>query len=219
MKRTAAVSRNTGREVTQPSCCVVNRGWLLHILSPILPGGRRGRKGASLSGCWPPCLPAPPPASLATSLPLGSACCVATAGSALGRWGPCPALLNQQCSTFLAENKVSKQFKNIIQRRAPRLDSYEWQGVWDSMGKCLEREETPTKKGKEEEVDEAGYSEAEASQEEEEEEAELINEVVATRFLSLSELRVMQKDFSHRPDEHIVTWLLQCWDNGASSLE
>ena len=34
-------------------------------------------------------------------------------------------------------SKVSKQFKNIIQRSAPRLDSYEWQGVWDSMGKCL----------------------------------------------------------------------------------
>ncbi|KAK4833064.1 hypothetical protein QYF61_027726 [Mycteria americana] len=36
-------------------------------------------------------------------------------------------------------SKISKQFKNIIQRSAPRLDSYEWQGVWDSMGKCLGR--------------------------------------------------------------------------------
>ncbi|KAK4810672.1 hypothetical protein QYF61_007472 [Mycteria americana] len=35
--------------------------------------------------------------------------------------------------------EVSKQFKNIIQRSAPRPDSYEWQGVWDSMGKCLGR--------------------------------------------------------------------------------
>ncbi|KAK4811246.1 hypothetical protein QYF61_022143 [Mycteria americana] len=34
---------------------------------------------------------------------------------------------------------VSKEFKNIIQRSAPRPDSYEWQGVWDSMGKCLGR--------------------------------------------------------------------------------
>ncbi|KAK4810743.1 hypothetical protein QYF61_007717 [Mycteria americana] len=33
--------------------------------------------------------------------------------------------------------RVSKQLKNIIQRSAPRLDSYEWQGVWNSMGKCL----------------------------------------------------------------------------------
>ncbi|KAK4831865.1 hypothetical protein QYF61_019693 [Mycteria americana] len=32
---------------------------------------------------------------------------------------------------------VSKQFKKIIQRSAPRPDSYEWQGVWDSMGKYL----------------------------------------------------------------------------------
>jgi len=29
----------------------------------------------------------------------------------------------------------------------------------------------------------------------------------------------MRKDFSHHPGEHIVTWLLWCWDNGASSLE
>lgn len=29
----------------------------------------------------------------------------------------------------------------------------------------------------------------------------------------------MQKDFSHRPDKHIVTRLLQCWDNGANSLD
>ncbi|GAB0209563.1 hypothetical protein GRJ2_003422000 [Grus japonensis] len=29
----------------------------------------------------------------------------------------------------------------------------------------------------------------------------------------------MWKDFSRLPGEHIVTWLLQCWDNRASSLE
>ncbi|KAK4825908.1 LOW QUALITY PROTEIN: hypothetical protein QYF61_003403 [Mycteria americana] len=38
---------------------------------------------------------------------------------------------------YKATLQVNKQFKNIIQRSAPRLDSYEWQGVWDSMGKCL----------------------------------------------------------------------------------
>ncbi|GAB0203754.1 erbin-like [Grus japonensis] len=53
----------------------------------------------------------------------------------------------------------------------------------------------------------------------EEEEAEPLNEVVTNQSLSLSELRDMQKDFSHRPGEQIVTWLLPCWDNGASSLE
>jgi len=37
--------------------------------------------------------------------------------------------------------------------------------------------------------------------------------------LSLSELQDMRKDFSCQPGEHIVTWLLQCWENGASSLE
>jgi len=29
----------------------------------------------------------------------------------------------------------------------------------------------------------------------------------------------MRKDFSRHPGEHIVIWLLWCWDNGASSLE
>ena len=29
----------------------------------------------------------------------------------------------------------------------------------------------------------------------------------------------MQKNFSRLPGKHIVTWLLQCWDSGASSLE
>ncbi|KAK4815129.1 hypothetical protein QYF61_017404 [Mycteria americana] len=50
-------------------------------------------------------------------------------------------------------------------------------------------------------------------------EEELINETVTTRSPSLSELRDMQKDFSCHPGKHIVTWLLRCWDNGASSLE
>jgi len=42
---------------------------------------------------------------------------------------------------------------------------------------------------------------------------------IITRSLSLSKLRDMRKDFSHHPGEHIVTWLLRCWDNGTSSLE
>ncbi|KAM6376437.1 uncharacterized protein FN964_002095 [Alca torda] len=42
---------------------------------------------------------------------------------------------------------------------------------------------------------------------------------IITRSLSLSELRDMRKDFSRLSGEHIVTWLLRCRDNGASSLE
>ncbi|KAK4823738.1 hypothetical protein QYF61_006007 [Mycteria americana] len=33
--------------------------------------------------------------------------------------------------------KLKQLFKNTTQRRASRLDSYEWQGMWDSMGKYL----------------------------------------------------------------------------------
>ncbi|KAK4831213.1 hypothetical protein QYF61_016050 [Mycteria americana] len=57
------------------------------------------------------------------------------------------------------------------------------------------------------------------SQGEEEEEEELVDEIKTTQSLSLSELRDTRKDFSHCPGRHIVTWLLQYWDNGASSLE
>ncbi|KAK4813534.1 hypothetical protein QYF61_009577 [Mycteria americana] len=57
------------------------------------------------------------------------------------------------------------------------------------------------------------------SQGEEEEEEELVNETETTRSLSLSELRDTRKDFSRCPGEHVVTWLLRRWDNGASSLE
>ncbi|KAK4811163.1 hypothetical protein QYF61_019794 [Mycteria americana] len=58
-----------------------------------------------------------------------------------------------------------------------------------------------------------------SSQGEEEEEEEVVNETETTRSLSLSELRDMQKIFSCCPGKHIVTWLLRCWDNRASSLE
>jgi len=42
---------------------------------------------------------------------------------------------------------------------------------------------------------------------------------IITRSLSLGKMRDMQKDFSRHTGEHIVTCLLRCWDNGASSLE
>lgn len=40
-----------------------------------------------------------------------------------------------------------------------------------------------------------------------------------TQSLFLSELRDIHKYFSCCPDEHITTWLLWCWNNGASGLE
>jgi len=42
---------------------------------------------------------------------------------------------------------------------------------------------------------------------------------IITQSVSLSELRDMQTAFSCHPGEHIVSWLLWCWDNGARSLE
>ncbi|KAK4810684.1 hypothetical protein QYF61_007484 [Mycteria americana] len=72
---------------------------------------------------------------------------------------------------------------------------------WKRKSACLERE-----------GERAGPSQGE-------EEEELVDEMETTQSLSLSELEDMRKDFSRRPGEHVVTWLLRCWDSGASSLE
>jgi len=39
--------------------------------------------------------------------------------------------------------RAKQLIKNIAQRSAPRLVSYEWQDVWDSMGKCLGQSAPP----------------------------------------------------------------------------
>ncbi|XP_061872974.1 uncharacterized protein LOC133628607 [Colius striatus] len=52
------------------------------------------------------------------------------------------------------------------------------------------------------------------SQREEELEPEIIS-----WSLSLSELRDVRKDYSCHPGEHIITWMLRCWENGAHSLD
>lgn len=108
--------------------------------------------------------------------------------------------LNQRTSLCLYQSPLHTKWKN-------RCESAH-----------LVRDKTPTKKGKEE-LDETGYSETRLSWEQEEEEAEFINTAVTTQSLSSGELQDMQKDFSCHPVEHIVTWLLWCWDEGASSLE
>ncbi|KAK4814671.1 hypothetical protein QYF61_024978 [Mycteria americana] len=56
--------------------------------------------------------------------------------SAMGLQGPCEERAGLPRAAHGLFQQISKQFKNIIQRSSP---SYEWQGVWDSMGKCLGR--------------------------------------------------------------------------------
>lgn len=66
-------------------------------------------------------------------------------------------------------------------------------------------------------MDDAGYPKAGPPWKQGEEESDTINEAVNTQSLSLGELWDMQKDFSHCPREHSVTWMLWCWDNRAGS--
>lgn len=51
------------------------------------------------------------------------------------------------------------------------------------------------------------------------EQEEKAEQEVTSTSISLSELQDMQNHISHHPGEDIVTWLLQCWENGAGSLK
>jgi len=46
-------------------------------------------------------------------------------------------LLSYLLNGFWVSFRVKQVVKNIVQRPALGLDSYEWLGVWDSMGRCL----------------------------------------------------------------------------------
>ena len=78
--------------------------------------------------------------------------------------------------------------------------------------------ETSLKREQEKESEEAACSAAEQSEELGEEQIEIINETETTQPLFLSELQVMQKDFFQQ-GKRILSWLLWCWDIGASSQE
>ena len=95
----------------------------------------------------------------------------------------------------------------------PTVKSKQWK--WRSA-RLVREEAFPKKEG---EGEKAGTSKAESSQKQQEEEMEIIKESETTRSLSLSELREIQKDYGQRPGEHILTWLLQCWDAGANSQQ
>lgn len=65
-----------------------------------------------------------------------------------------------------------------------------------------------------------GYSAvAGPSNKREDEEEGIIKASIPTRGLSQRELRDTRKKFGCCPGEHLVTWLLQCWDTAANSLE
>ena len=42
--------------------------------------------------------------------------------------------------------------------------------------------------------------------------------ITVRRPLKMSEIISSRKEFERRPNETVVTWLLRCWDSGASSL-
>jgi len=88
---------------------------------------------------------------------------------------------------------------------------------WKRKSARLVREEGSPKE--EEEGEMAGTSKAGPSQKQQEDETEIIKESEITRSLSLSEMREIRKDYGRRPGEHILTWLLRCWDAGANSLQ
>ncbi|XP_071892181.1 uncharacterized protein [Anas platyrhynchos] len=88
---------------------------------------------------------------------------------------------------------------------------------WKRKSARLVREEAFAKEEGEEKK--AGSSKAVTSQHHQGGETKLIDESETTRSLSLSELQEIRKDFSRHPGEHILTWLLRCWDTGANSQQ
>lgn len=80
---------------------------------------------------------------------------------------------------------------------------------WMKKSGLLESGGTPTETGEEEEV-QAGYCKVTGtSEEQEDKEEDIIQASIATQSLSQDEIQDMQKDFSHRPGEHLVTSLLR----------
>ena len=96
---------------------------------------------------------------------------------------------------------------------APVVKTKQWKR---RSGRLVREEAPPTDEGEEEK---ASSSKAALSWQHHKGETEIIDESETTRSLSLSELRELRKDFSRHPGEHILTWLLRCWDSGANTQQ
>ena len=57
---------------------------------------------------------------------------------------------------------------------------------------------------------------AKPKREDDEDEEDIVT--ITTRRLTVTEIQGLRKDFAWHPNELTVTWLLQCWDNGANSV-
>nr|XP_013053966.2 uncharacterized protein LOC106047159 [Anser cygnoides] len=84
----------------------------------------------------------------------------------------------------------------------------------EESAQLVRNEAASPKREQEEGSEEESCSEAEQWEEQEGDETEM-SDSETTRYLSLRELRYIREDFRRFPGEHIVTWLLRCWDTGA----
>ena len=100
---------------------------------------------------------------------------------------------------------------------------------WKRVSSRLERKKEEEEEGEEveEEVVEEDPGEGTSSEprkakaktkrhEEDSDEEEI--SITVRRPLKMSEIISSRKEFERRPNETVVTWLLRCWDSGASSL-
>ena len=100
------------------------------------------------------------------------------------------------------EDKKWKQVSSRLERKKEEEDKVERE-VEEDPGEGTSSEPRKAKaktKRHEEESDEEGIS------------------ITVHQPLKMTEIQSSRKEFTRRPNETLVTWLLRCWDGGASSL-
>ncbi|XP_071890641.1 uncharacterized protein [Anas platyrhynchos] len=111
-----------------------------------------------------------------------------------------------------AANAVAKAERQIsVVSLIPRVREKQQQ---EESAQLVRNEAASPKQEQEKGSEEKSCSKAEQWEEQKGDETE-VSESENTQYLSLRDLQYIREDFRHFPGEHIVTWLLRCWDSGA----
>ncbi|XP_021239577.1 uncharacterized protein LOC110391946 [Numida meleagris] len=128
----------------------------------------------------------------------------------------------------------------IWRKLSPKPENAEWQGIWRGLGNVLEawgapgssrqeREEAAAAAAGEEGEEDPGEGPSpkppaprrareETKRHGEESEEEGGTATTARQPLDRTEIQGWRNEFARRPNEAVVSWLVRCWDRGASSL-
>ncbi|XP_071890629.1 uncharacterized protein [Anas platyrhynchos] len=153
--------------------------------------------------------PAPMAGAAANSAPMAGAAAnpAPMAGAAAN-----PAPGASAANPAPAANAVAKAERQIsVVSLIPRVREKQQQ---EESAQLVRNEAASPKQEQEKGSEEKSCSKAEQWEEQKGDETE-VSESENTQYLSLRDLQYIREDFRHFPGEHIVTWLLRCWDSGA----